>query len=94
LAERAWDAFRSPNPRRIEDLLRSDTSALPFLAAALRRHLAEFPSTADGLSKTERRLLELAKDGPIDHAEKPTEDEREGSNAAPRAEAGEARRGH
>jgi hypothetical protein len=66
LAERAWLAFRAPNPREIEDLLRLDTSALPFLAAALRRHLEEFPSTTNGLSRTENRLMELAEPGPID----------------------------
>jgi hypothetical protein len=44
----------------------ADDAALPFLAAALRRHLEEFPATVDGLSRTERRLLELAHDGPID----------------------------
>jgi hypothetical protein len=66
LAERAWSAFRASDPRRIEELLRSDTSALPFLAAALRRHLEEFPSTSDGLSGTERRLMALAEAGPSD----------------------------
>jgi hypothetical protein len=40
-------------------------SALPFLEAALRRHLEEFPWTTDGLSRTERRLIELAAAGPI-----------------------------
>jgi hypothetical protein len=66
LAERAWESFRAPDPRRLEDLLREDTSALPFLAAALRRHLEEFPSVGDGLSRTERRLMELAQAGPLD----------------------------
>jgi hypothetical protein len=66
VAERAWLAFRATDPRRVEDLLRTDTSALPFLAAALRRHLEEFPWTIDGLSRTERRLMELAQPGPID----------------------------
>jgi RNA polymerase sigma factor (sigma-70 family) len=43
-----------------------DDAALPFLAAALQRHLEEFPSTVDGLSRTERRLMELAHAGPIE----------------------------
>jgi RNA polymerase sigma factor (sigma-70 family) len=59
LAARAWHSFRAPDPRAIEELLATGTSALPFLAAALRRHLEEFPSTVDGLSRTERRLLQL-----------------------------------
>jgi hypothetical protein len=66
LAERAWRAFRAADPREIEALLATDTSALPFLAAALARHLQEFPWTIDGLSRTERRLMEMAADGPVD----------------------------
>jgi hypothetical protein len=37
---------------------------LPFLAAALRRLLEELPDTANGLSRTERQLLEPLRDGP------------------------------
>jgi hypothetical protein len=66
LAERAWVAFRAPDPRQLEDLLRTDSSALPFFAPALQRHLEEFPSTVDGLSRTERRVLELAESGHVD----------------------------
>jgi hypothetical protein len=63
LARAAWAAFRAPDPRRIEALLESDTSALPFLASALRRHLEEFPSTNNGLSRSESRLLGLLHEG-------------------------------
>jgi hypothetical protein len=66
VAQRAWCAFRSPDPREIESLLASDTAALPFLSSALRRHLEELPSADDGLARSERRLLELARAGPID----------------------------
>jgi hypothetical protein len=66
LADRAWAAFRAPDPRELEALLGKDTSALPFLAPALGRHLREYPWTADGLSATERRLLELARASPIE----------------------------
>jgi hypothetical protein len=38
---------------------------LPFLAAALERFLQEYPWTKDGLSRTERRLLQLAERGPM-----------------------------
>jgi hypothetical protein len=58
LGRQAWSAFRSPDPRRVEAVAASDTSALPFLAAALRRQLEEFPALADGLSRTERGLLQ------------------------------------
>lgn len=65
LAERAWRAFREPNPEALEALRRTDTSALPYLAAAIGRFLQEYPWTRDGLSRSERRLLHLAEGGPI-----------------------------
>jgi hypothetical protein len=58
LAKRAWTAFRSPNPEDIAALTRTDTSALPFVGAALIRHLEEFPSVDNGLSRSERQVLE------------------------------------
>jgi hypothetical protein len=60
VAERAWDAFRQPTPESLDDIRRQDTSALPYLAPALTRFLQEYPWTSDGLSRTERHLLELA----------------------------------
>jgi hypothetical protein len=66
VAARAWDAFRADSPGALLALLGTDTSALPFLAAALRRHLEDYPWTRDGLSRTERRLMTLAEHGPID----------------------------
>jgi hypothetical protein len=65
LAHAGWDAFRSPDPTMIEALLARDTSALPFLAGALNRHLQEFPSMTGGLSRTERQLLEALATGPM-----------------------------
>ncbi|MEO8258794.1 MAG: hypothetical protein ABI868_15700 [Acidobacteriota bacterium] len=65
LADQAWRAFREPSPMALDDLRQADTSALPFLAAALTRFLEEYPWTGDGLSRSERRLLQLAGDGPI-----------------------------
>ncbi len=66
LATSAWAAFRATTPQALEALISSDTSALEFLGAALRRHLEEFPWTIDGLSRTERRLMELAQPGAVD----------------------------
>jgi hypothetical protein len=66
LATSAWTAFRAPTPQALEALLLTDTSALEFLGAALRRHLEEFPWTIDGLSRTERRVMELAQPGAVD----------------------------
>jgi hypothetical protein len=60
LAERAWRAFRAPTPEALDDLRAGDSSALPYLAAALTRFLQEYPWTRDGLSRSERRLLSLA----------------------------------
>ena len=60
LAAQAWQAFREPTPERLDDIRRRDSTALPFLAAAVTRFLHEYPWTDDGLSRTERRLLELA----------------------------------
>jgi hypothetical protein len=68
LAKRAWQAFREPAPEALDILRRTDTAALPYLAAALARFLQEYPWTSDGLSRTERRLLELADDGTVDLA--------------------------
>ncbi|MEO7273136.1 MAG: hypothetical protein ABIX28_08180 [Vicinamibacterales bacterium] len=65
LAHAAWAALRSPDPTAIEAVLATDTSALPYIAAALERHLEELPSTRDGQSRSERRLLEIASAGPI-----------------------------
>jgi hypothetical protein len=66
IAAAAWDAFRSGNRSRLESFLLEDTSALPFLAAALRRHLDEDASESGGLTRSERRLIEQLQHGPID----------------------------
>ncbi len=59
LAARAWQAYRSEDPRELERLLQTDTSALPFLDGALRLHLTRFPSTRNGLNRIESTGLEL-----------------------------------
>jgi hypothetical protein len=41
---------------------------LPFLAAALRRHLRDLPWTTDGLGETERRVLRAIAEGATDEA--------------------------
>jgi hypothetical protein len=60
LGAAAWAAFSSEDPAAIEMLLAGDTSALPFLAGALRRHLQQLPSVENGLTRTERQILEVA----------------------------------
>jgi hypothetical protein len=63
LAVAAWAAFRSDSPVDIETLLSTDTSALPFLNSALIRHLEQFPSTFNGLSRSEQQALEVIAEG-------------------------------
>jgi hypothetical protein len=58
VARRAWRALREPTPEVLDELRQDDTSALPHLAAAITRFLQEYPWTTDGLSRSERRLLE------------------------------------
>ena len=63
LAARAWDAFRQPDPRGLEELA-VGTAAAPFLGAAIRRLLEELPDARTGLSRSERQLLQGLEDGP------------------------------
>jgi hypothetical protein len=63
LAARAWQAYRSEDPTALEQLLQTDTNALPFLAGALRLQLTRFPSVRNGLNKIESTGLELIAQG-------------------------------
>ncbi|HXJ93370.1 MAG TPA: hypothetical protein VMT20_10880 [Terriglobia bacterium] len=63
LAARAWEAFSAADPNSIVELFQEDTSDLPYLQGALLRHLEQFPSTRNGLSRTERQILEIADAG-------------------------------
>jgi hypothetical protein len=62
-ASAAWKAFCSPDPRGLESLT---TTSLPFLEDALRRQLEEFPWTTDGLSRTERQVINALRGGPLE----------------------------
>jgi hypothetical protein len=64
LAQRAWAAFRAPDPREVAGLLTEDTEALPFLAGAVRRFLEEYPGSRDGLARSERQALVAARGNP------------------------------
>lgn len=61
-ARDAWGAFRSADPRAIQDLLPRVT-VLPHLGPALTRHLEQFPSRRNGLSRTEQMTLEAVAGG-------------------------------
>lgn len=62
---RAWEAFRAPEPGGVQRVMEEGGAALPFLAGALRRHLEQLPSTRDGLSRTERQILEAVEGGAL-----------------------------
>jgi hypothetical protein len=63
LGQAAWRAVTAADPTALEALLVGDTAALPDLAGAFRRHLEQFPAAGDGLSRSERQLLEAVAAG-------------------------------
>jgi len=58
LARRAWDALLEPQPLALSRIGAMRSTALPFLPAAVRRYLAEYPSVRNGLGRTEQLALE------------------------------------
>ena len=62
----AWAAFRADNPTALTTMTRP--GPLPFLGAALRRLLEEYPSTFNGLSRSAMQVLRVLNDGPLDAA--------------------------
>ena len=66
----AWSAFRSGEPRGLAGLVNATEQApLRFLPGALKRLLEELPSTANGLSRSERQILEAVSQGPLTFTE-------------------------
>jgi hypothetical protein len=63
LGRAAWNAFRSPDPRVVASRVLLDMPELPFLRTALARHLEQFPSTRNGLSRSEQQALEAIDGG-------------------------------
>jgi hypothetical protein len=59
LAQQAFAALRRDDPRPLAALMRGGAAALPYLGRALHRLLQELPWTGDGLSLTERLILQL-----------------------------------
>jgi hypothetical protein len=57
LGDRAWRAFCAPDPGDLVALLGADTRLLPYLNASVRRALEEYPSTLNGLSRSEHQAL-------------------------------------
>ena len=63
LAERAWRAFRAPDPAGLAEVVASVSPELRFLGEAFDRLGREYPSTRDGLALSERRILAAVADG-------------------------------
>jgi hypothetical protein len=61
-ARDAWTAFCAPDPSRLVEVL-PRVANLPHLGTALRRHLQQFPSMQNGLSRTEQQALEALAGG-------------------------------
>ena len=63
LAKLAWEAFTSDNPEDTENIIARDCSALPFLKNALIRFLQKYPSTQNGLNRTQNATLKAVSSG-------------------------------
>ncbi|WP_339244454.1 sigma-70 family RNA polymerase sigma factor [Paenibacillus sp. FSL F4-0243] len=59
VGQELWEAYVSPNPESLQQLLTKDTSALPFAYDAFIAHLSRFPSTSNGLGIVEQMTLEM-----------------------------------
>ncbi len=62
-ATRAWRLFRAPEPAGLGEIAATPARDLRFLAEAFDRLSREYPSTRDGLSLTERRILAAVAEG-------------------------------
>ena len=63
LAHKAWAAFRADTPQNWFDLLKSDTSALPYLSGAVFRLMQEYPWCTNGLSRSAQQALAIIHNG-------------------------------
>jgi hypothetical protein len=63
LARKAWAALRAPDPRGLAAIVAARSPVLRFVPEAFDRLCREYPSTRDGLSLTERRLLAAVAEG-------------------------------
>jgi len=63
IGTRAWEAFCDADPTGLLVFAKPDHVELPYLPGAIRRHLEEFPSTANGLARSERQVLQVLSDG-------------------------------
>lgn len=66
LAQVAWAAFCAPTPEGLAAIAATRSGELRFLGEAFDRLSREYPSTRDGLSLTERRVLAAIANGAED----------------------------
>jgi hypothetical protein len=59
----AWQAFCSSDPTALLEFSKKTYAGMPFLCAAMLRFFEEYPWTTDGLSRTERQVLQAAASG-------------------------------
>jgi len=52
-----------PDPAALESFVRAGDSSLAYLITGLRRHLEQFPGISNGLSRTERQMLQVIAGG-------------------------------
>ncbi|WP_158926651.1 DUF1835 domain-containing protein [Acidisphaera sp. S103] len=64
LGQAIWAALRQPDPTGLQAIAETATPALPIAAPALWRHLRELPGVADGLSLTQRLVLDILTESP------------------------------
>lgn len=63
LGREVWAAWTSDDPSGLAALSRREMPELPFMPAAIRRHLEDLPWTTDGLGLTERLILQAIGSG-------------------------------
>ena len=64
LGSAAWAAYCSGEPDRLLRLDPDTGQHLPYVPAAIRRVVEEFPSASNGLARSERQILEVLSEGP------------------------------
>ncbi|MFA8342922.1 MAG: DUF1835 domain-containing protein [Rhodothermaceae bacterium] len=62
LGSELWKTFCSNDPKEVEKILEQDTRNLPFINAAIKRLLQEFPDEYNGLSRSEAQILEIVEE--------------------------------
>ena len=61
---RVWKAYRASSPLELQALLDDGMPHLAYLKQAIERLLEEYPSTVNGLSRTQRQALTLLDESP------------------------------